>query len=109
MAARRGGSGAEGAAAGSRASGSRAGPGLGRGAPASGQRIQGRTGAQRSPPGADDRGRHAMTGPRDAAAPIVGRTDAPGSGMGAPLKRHDGRAKVTGEARYAGEEMPAGT
>ena len=30
-------------------------------------------------------------------------------GIGAPIPRHDGRAKVTGAATYAGEEVPAGT
>ena len=50
-----------------------------------------------------------MTGSRDAAAVILGRENAPDGATGTPLKRHDGRAKVTGEARYAGEEMPPNT
>jgi xanthine dehydrogenase YagR molybdenum-binding subunit len=45
----------------------------------------------------------------ETAAPIVGRDHQPAAGIGAPIPRHDGRAKVTGEARYAGEEIPPGT
>ena len=50
-----------------------------------------------------------MTTIRDGAAPIVGRTTTPTRGIGAPLRRHEARAKVTGEAKYAAEQMPAGT
>jgi xanthine dehydrogenase YagR molybdenum-binding subunit len=44
-----------------------------------------------------------------SAAPIVGQEQTPTSGMGAPLPRPDGRAKVTGLARYAGEEVVPNT
>ena len=50
-----------------------------------------------------------MSEPREAAAPIVGQHHRPTAGIGAPIPRHDGRAKVTGEAKYAGEEVPPGT
>jgi xanthine dehydrogenase YagR molybdenum-binding subunit len=50
-----------------------------------------------------------MSEPREAAAPIVGQDHRPTAGIGAPIPRHDGRAKVTGEAKYAGEEAPPGT
>jgi xanthine dehydrogenase YagR molybdenum-binding subunit len=46
---------------------------------------------------------------RDAAAGIVGQAAMPSSGIGAPLRRHEGRAKVTGAAKYAGEDMPPNT
>ena len=39
---------------------------------------------------------------------IVGG-ETPATGFGAPLRRHDGDAKVTGAATYAGEAMPRGT
>ena len=35
--------------------------------------------------------------------------DLPASGIGSTERRHDGDDKVTGAAKYAGEEMPAGT
>jgi xanthine dehydrogenase YagR molybdenum-binding subunit len=50
-----------------------------------------------------------------AAAAVIGdngtKTGAqqPASGVGAPIPRFDGFAKVTGAARYAGEEAPGGT
>jgi xanthine dehydrogenase YagR molybdenum-binding subunit len=50
-----------------------------------------------------------MSEPREAAAPIVGQDHQPTAGIGAPIPRRDGRAKVTGEAKYAGEEAPPGT
>jgi xanthine dehydrogenase YagR molybdenum-binding subunit len=50
-----------------------------------------------------------MTGMRDAAAVIVGQAVMPATGIGAAMKRPEGRAKVTGAARYAGEEMPPNT
>ena len=42
----------------------------------------------------------------DAAAPIVGAAGTSLSVLGAPQRRHEGRAKVRGEAKYAGEERP---
>lgn len=50
-----------------------------------------------------------MSEPQSAAAPIVGRDHQPAVGIGAPLPRLDGRAKVTGEAKYAGEDIPPNT
>ena len=50
-----------------------------------------------------------MTTVRDAAAGIVGQAAMPAGGIGAPLRRHEGRAKVTGAAKYAGEELPPNT
>ncbi len=50
-----------------------------------------------------------MSEPRAAAAPIVGEDQRPTAGIGAPIPRRDGRPKVTGEAKYAGEEAPPGT
>jgi xanthine dehydrogenase YagR molybdenum-binding subunit len=50
-----------------------------------------------------------MSAVEDAAAPIVGQATRPRDGIGAPLPRPDGPAKVTGAARYAGEELPPGT
>ena len=44
-----------------------------------------------------------------AAAPIVPPSAMPTAGIGAPLPRPDGHAKVTGSARYAGEEAGPGT
>ena len=50
-----------------------------------------------------------MNDVKQAAAPIVGRAEPPATGIGAPLRRHDGRAKVTGEAKYAGEDCVPNT
>jgi xanthine dehydrogenase YagR molybdenum-binding subunit len=50
-----------------------------------------------------------MTPIRDAAAAIVGQNVTPSAGIGAPMRRPEGRAKVTGEAKYAGEETPSNT
>jgi xanthine dehydrogenase YagR molybdenum-binding subunit len=50
-----------------------------------------------------------MSEPPWAAAPIVGQDHRPAAGIGAPLPRLDGPAKVTGEAKYAGEEVPPNT
>src|SRR5262245_18648851 len=50
-----------------------------------------------------------MTEVRDAAANIVGQGAVPTAGIGAPIRRQEGRAKVTGEAKYAGEEVPPDT
>lgn len=50
-----------------------------------------------------------MSGVKDAAASIVGRAGPQTRGIGAPQPRLDGRAKVTGEARYAGEEPAPNT
>ena len=44
-----------------------------------------------------------------AAAPIVPPSAMPTAGIGAPMPRPDGHAKVTGSARYAGEEAGPGT
>jgi len=46
---------------------------------------------------------------RDAAATIVGQRSTPSTGIGAPMRRLEGRAKVTGEAKYATEELPPNT
>ncbi|MCS4096465.1 xanthine dehydrogenase family protein molybdopterin-binding subunit [Rhizobium sp. BK176] len=45
----------------------------------------------------------------NAAADIVGRANVPATGIGAPRPRPDGHAKVTGAAKFAGEEYPRGT
>ena len=51
----------------------------------------------------------------EAALPsvVVDATGAPvplpATGIGAPVRRQDGPAKVTGAAVYAGEKAPAGT
>jgi xanthine dehydrogenase YagR molybdenum-binding subunit len=50
-----------------------------------------------------------MTEVRDAAATIVGQRAMPTTGIGAPIRRHEWRAKVTGEAKYASEEIPPNT
>jgi len=50
-----------------------------------------------------------MSAMHDAAAGIVGRTATPSNGIGASVRRHEGRAKVTGEAKYAGEQLPPAT
>src|SRR5262245_9169574 len=50
-----------------------------------------------------------MTEVRDAAATIVGQRAMPTAGGGAPIRRQDGHAKVIGEAKYAGEEVPPNT
>src|SRR5262245_60716520 len=50
-----------------------------------------------------------MTEVRDAAATIVGQRAMPTAGIGAPVRRQEGRAKVTGEATYASEERPPST
>lgn len=50
-----------------------------------------------------------MTESREAAAPIVGQDTPPAAGVGAPRKRPDGPAKVTGAAIYAGERFPPNT
>src|SRR5215510_14645264 len=50
-----------------------------------------------------------MTEVRDAAATIVGQRAMPTAGIGAPVRRQEGRAKVTGEAKYPSEEVPPNT
>src|SRR5262245_23663925 len=50
-----------------------------------------------------------MTGIHDAAAAIVGQAVMPAAGIGSAMKRPEGRAKVTGAAKYAAEEMPPNT
>src|SRR5262245_41842268 len=69
----------------------------GRGTSVAEQCLQGAPRGCRGGSGAASRGEGRMT-PDDRA-----------TGVGAPLARLDGPAKVTGRAAYAGDEAPAGT